>query len=68
LHQRGSHVEEMESPAEKLVPFFIGFNKVLFAAEDFASSYQDALMSGQHLIGLSISNNRSLHIKPHNTS
>ena len=61
LHQRGSHVEEMESPAEKLVPFFIGFNKVLLAAEDFASSYQDALLSRQHLIGLVTSNHKTPH-------
>ena len=65
LHQRGIHVEEMESPAEKLVPFFIGFNKVLLAAEDFASSYQDALLSRQHLIGLVTSNHKTPHRSPH---
>ena len=52
VKQQAGDAEKTASAAQKLVPFFIGFNKVLFAAEDFGGSYQDALMSGQHLIGL----------------
>ena len=51
VDQQAGDAEKTVHAAQKLAPFFIGFNKVLFAAEDFAGSYQDALLSGQHLIG-----------------
>lgn len=51
LHQRVSDANQAVSATPQIMPFFVGFNKVLFAAEEFAGSYQDALMSGQNLIG-----------------
>jgi hypothetical protein len=40
------------SGTPKVVPFFVGFNKVLFSSQDFSGGYQDALMSWQNIIGL----------------
>jgi len=42
------------SGTPRIVPFFVGFNKVLFTGEEFSGTYQDALMSNQHLIGQSL--------------
>ena len=57
LRQGGAGSEQQggrpASSARAIVPFFVGFNKVLFTTEDFSGTYQDALMSGQHIIGLS---------------
>jgi hypothetical protein len=64
LHQRASDASQAVSATPQIMPFFVGFNKVLFAAEEFAGSYQDALMSGQNLIGI-LSEFRCAYTKTH---
>ena len=46
------HAEPSPGVAPKIIPFFVGFNKVLFASEESSASYQDSIMSGLHHIGL----------------
>ena len=58
LQQRATENHQTAQPNRKIVPFFVGFNKVLFAAEEVSGSYQDAVMTSQHIIGLS---NHPLH-------
>ena len=46
------HAEPSPGVAPKIIPFFVGFNKVLFASEESSASYQDSIMSGLHHRGL----------------
>ena len=51
LKQRPTSRERGTATVPTIVPFFVGFNKVLFAADELSGTYQDALMSGQNIIG-----------------
>jgi len=54
LKQRAASLDRATWTVPTIVPFFVGFNKVLFVADDLSGTYQDALMSGQNIIGSSL--------------